>query len=348
MKPLWFCGMTAALWTGGCQSATQPSAKSVSSAWAQRHAPLPPAAANATEHRRTDHSPAPPETIAVVGDAAISRGQLVDLLLRGHGAAVLEQLIALRAAQSLAASKGLEVKESDVDREYELALRRLSNPLPSVASGPLDRSAAERTLDAVLSERNISREEFLTTLRRNAYLRKIVDGELRVTEEQVRAEFDRRFGERVQVRHIQLGSAAEAARVQDRLASGEDFADLARRYSANSAGVAQGGLLDPFSSADEDVPEAFRRAAFALAPGQVSGVVRAGEWHHLIKLERRIPREEKDLDSAREELTRSLRDRLADVNMRARYEQLLRDARLEIRDPVLREAYQRRAARRAP
>jgi parvulin-like peptidyl-prolyl isomerase len=273
---------------------------------------------------------------------------VVNLLLEAHGVGVLEQLIALHAAEALAAKKELTVTAADVDFEYDLALRRLSDPLSSVTPATFDRRDAERLLDSVLAERNLSRGEFLLTLRRNAYLRRIVDAELTFTDEQLEAESNQAFGERVQIRHIQLGSAMDVARIQERIAAGEEFGELAVRYSANTGSARQRGLLDPFSAGDERLPALLRQVAFSLKPAEVSNVVRIGEWHHLLKLERRLAAEPRDLAASRGELEGRLRQREAEKAMRELYEKLLRETAVEIHDPILRGAFERKYPRRVP
>jgi len=336
----------------GCTSRDDPTAGSVTSAWVARDGKTP---SSSTEYRSRPKSDAAPTSseigvqdtpIALVDGRPIGRNRVVDLLLRSHGVGVLEQLIGLELVERAATEKGLSVSESDVDIELDVALRRLSDPLLPARTDPVDRTTAEGLLDSVLAERNISREEFLLTLRRNAYLRKIVQSQQVITGEQLRAEFARRFGERAQVRHIQLGSAAEAGRVQDRLAAGEDFADLAGRYSANTSSARKQGLLDPFSADDEEVPAALRQAAFALHPGQVSNIVRVGEWYHLLKLERLLPSEPRDFDQIRGELERDLRNRLSEAAMRELYEKLYRQANIDVRDPALRPAFERNHGRK--
>jgi parvulin-like peptidyl-prolyl isomerase len=264
---------------------------------------------------------------------------VIDLLLRAQGVGILEQLVVLDSAERLAAEKILVVTKEDVDREYELALRRLTDPLASVNAGPFDRAAAERSLQAVLAQRNISQEEFLLGMRRHAYLRRIVESELAFSDEQLQEEFERSFGRRVKVRHIQLATPRQVSRVQERLASGEDFAAAARDYSANLISAEVGGLLEPFSAANEELPAAFREAAFALQPGEVSGAVRVGEWYHILKLVEVIPADDVDPEEVRGELEGKLRERLIEPGMQELYEQLFREAVIEIHDPVLKESF---------
>lgn len=279
------------------------------------------------------------EPIATVNGRPIARHRVVNLLLRSHGVGILEQLIVLDSAERLAAEKSLKVTAADVDHEYTSALRRLIDPLSSVTSGPVDREAAERTLEAILSERNISREEFLTGMRRRAYLRRIVEAEQVFTEERIQGEFERSFSRRVQVRHIQLATPQQVTRVQERLAAGDDFAELARHYSANLASAEAGGLLEPFSALNEDLPALFRQTAFALCPGEVSDAIRIGEWYHVLRLEKVIPAGDVDLEQVRGELEHRLGERLIEPAMREIYERLFREATIKIHDPVLKEAF---------
>jgi parvulin-like peptidyl-prolyl isomerase len=194
-------------------------------------------------------------------------------------------------------------------------------------------------LASILSERNISREEFDIILQRNAYLRKIVQSEESFTEVELRDEYDRACGERVRVRHIQLATAREVARVQERLDAGVPFAHLARENNANEFSAAADGLLEPFARSEDRIPIALRDAAFSLSPGEVSPPIREGAWFHLIRLEERVAVESVDFDQIKEALIERLRARNSDQRMYERYEQLFRAAAVAIHDPVLREAY---------
>jgi len=332
----------------GCETPPRAASPTVATAFHEREGEPPPGATFHASTPAPNGSLAGSAAVATVNGRPVAASQLVDLLLRSHGPGILEQLVALYAAEDMAKKKGLSVTDKDVDQEFELSLRRLVNPLPTASPVPFDRTEAERLLESVLDQRNISREEFFLPLRRNAYLRKVASTDLTLTDAQLRAEYDRRFGERVLVRHIQLASSAEASRIQERLVAGESFAELATRYSANTASGKNGGLLDPISAVDDEVPENFRRAAFALEPGQISGVVRIGEWYHVLKLENQIAAEQPDFNSVKEELARAVRDRLVEARMRELYEQSLTQAKVDVQDPALREGYERRVRQRTP
>jgi foldase protein PrsA len=345
--------IAGALPWAGCAAPDDGKTASVDDAWRDRR-PRDTAAEPAAEQAPpvepvtfTDALPVRPgpgdqDIVAVVDGRPIPRRKVVNLIMQSHGVGVLEQLIALEAARHRAEKLGLTIEEVDVHFEFDLALRRLSDPLAGVSSGSFDRAAAQRALDAVLAERNISRDELFVTLRRNAYLRKIVRRELTFTDEQLRAEFDRAYSQRVEIRHIQLATASEAARVQERLAAGGDFAELATQFSANVASGQRGGLLDPFSAGDEAVPALFRRTAFGLQIGEASDILRVGEWYHLIRVERILPAQSVSFEEVRDDLERRLGERVAEERMRGLYEDLLKNASIVIHDPALEEQFEAR------
>ncbi len=314
--------------------------------WQQRGKakPAPQPQPRSSQDAHTIHEPidVTEPVIATVNGRPITRQRVIGLLLESRGVGILEQLIGLETAIRAATRRGLIVTQSDLDREHDRALRNLSDPLSSVTPTLSDREATERLLDQVLAQRNMSRSEFDIITRRNAYLRKLVEAELSITEAQLRREYGRLYGERVQVRHMQLATLPEVTRVRERLADGEDFAELASRYSANTASAQTGGLLEPFSAGDDNLPAAFRQAAFALEPGEVSSTVRVGEWYNLLTLEKRLGAEARDFAGVRNDLERSLRDRLTQPAMFTLFEKLFRDATIEVHDPDLDRAFRRK------
>lgn len=77
---------------------------------------------------------------------------------------------------------------------------------------------------------------------------------------------------------------AKARDILTQLRHGADFAELARHYSQDAGSAQQGGELGWFRPG-QMVP-AFERAAYALKPGQISGIVETPFGFHIIKLEK--------------------------------------------------------------
>jgi peptidyl-prolyl cis-trans isomerase D len=90
-----------------------------------------------------------------------------------------------------------------------------------------------------------------------------------------------------------------------RLKAGEDFAALAREYSQDPDSAPGGGLLPPLE-AGQSYAEEFDRAAGALEPGRISGVVRTRYGFHIIRLENRTEAAVLPLDEVREDIRAAL------------------------------------------
>lgn len=90
---------------------------------------------------------------------------------------------------------------------------------------------------------------------------------------------------RVDVEDERLGEAEMRAKAEDllaRLKNGEDFAALAKDFSDDKGSAGRGGELAGWVERDKTVPP-FERAAFALKPGEMSGLVRTRYGFHIIK-----------------------------------------------------------------
>lgn len=107
-------------------------------------------------------------------------------------------------------------------------------------------------------------------------------------------------GQEVRARHVLLRFPDDAKpaqrdsvkqlaeQIRTRAAGGEDFAQLARQYSADGS-AQQGGDLGWFGRGRMVAP--FEEAAFKLAPGQISPVVESPFGLHVIKVEEKRSQE---------------------------------------------------------
>lgn len=110
-----------------------------------------------------------------------------------------------------------------------------------------------------------------------------------VTEDQIKAAYDAESAkvaqtERVRARHILVASEQEARDIEAKLAGGEKFEELAKKYSLDGS-KDYGGDLGYFT-APEMVAE-FSKAAFALKTGELSQPVKTDFGWHIIKVEDR-------------------------------------------------------------
>lgn len=130
--------------------------------------------------------------------------------------------------------------------------------------------------------------------------------------------FQYQLGEQAEASHILLQAESEseeeatrtlAARLAERARAGEDFAELARTYSADEATREAGGVLGTFGP-DEMVPE-FSEAVFEMMPGEISDPIRTDYGFHVVRLESRRPAETREMSEVEGEIESRLRQERA-------------------------------------
>jgi len=151
---------------------------------------------------------------------------------------------------------------------------------------------------AVREKQALVVENFLAT----EYLEEVVAGAVKATDEEVQQYYEQHpdeftTPEAVRASHIlvqvartapepeRAAARAKLEGIQRRLQAGEDFATLARELSEDPGAKQNGGDLG-FSPRGRMVPE-FETVAFALKPGETSGVVETQFGFHLIRVEER-------------------------------------------------------------
>ena len=282
----------------------------------------------------------PDEALAWINGRRIRRATFDKMLLESHGLAVLEQLIALQLVKDRAMRDGITVTEAQVKAEYDRSLGELARTVAHEDDPARQKVIGEQVLRDFLREKNFSRAEYHISVERNAYLRIMVAADVTVSDQQVREEFERRFGRKALVRHIVLPDLDAVAAVRRQLESGVDFAELARSYSLHSISGSAGGLLPPFARGDAQVPGLLREIAFGLEPGGLSSAVNIDGRYHLVRLERFIEADDDTLTSSlASELRMALQGRQSRQAMQDLERQLVDQADIQIEEEVLRQQF---------
>ncbi len=202
--------------------------------------------------------------------------------------AATQRLIEQKMLAQEARRRGLAPDSARVDEIMQRTIQQ---------AGGLDR------LNAELGRAGSSADQLRAAFSDADVVRVMVDNQIRptvtVTDDDVATAYRERLDafnlpERVKAHHIVIGckpdadaatkaaarARAEAAR--KRVLAGEDFAAVAKEVSEDPA-AAQGGDLGVFSRDMMVAP--FADAAFALAPGQISGVVETEFGFHVIRVD---------------------------------------------------------------
>jgi foldase protein PrsA len=132
-----------------------------------------------------------------------------------------------------------------------------------------------------LTANGLTREDFQTQLRQQlltaAFQEQVVGSEAPPVEQ-------------AHARHILVETESEAMDLLIRLRSGESFAELARQYSQDQGSSDSGGDLGFFPRGV--MPVQVEAVAFALAPGQRSGIVKTDFGYHIIEVVEKDPSRE--------------------------------------------------------
>lgn len=155
-----------------------------------------------------------------------------------------------------------------------------------------------------LQQSNMTEENLIGELTKdimiNHYVLSKIES-LEPTDEELKTIFDDlRMNVQVKASHILVDTEEEALNVVERINNGEDFAELAKELSVDTASGANGGDLDYFTYAKMVQP--FSEAAFALEIGEVSKPVETEYGYHIIKVTDKQVDEDKTVETERSQL----------------------------------------------
>ena len=204
--------------------------------------------------------------------------------------AVLDQIVTYTALVHEARARGIKVSDAEAKQASDAKIAELRQQIPD-----------EKAFNKALADRGMTLTRLRSDIRNDIAITKMMEAELAaapaVTDADVNDFYTKNPDEFQGVRasHILIRpdgfddeskkkARATAEDLAKQARGGADFAELARKHSADGS-AQQGGDLGFFTKGAM-VP-AFSAAAFALEPGQVSDVVETQFGFHVIKLAER-------------------------------------------------------------
>lgn len=256
------------------------------------------------------------DVVMIVGGRTVARSQVWGRLGEAAGGAVIEELALDMLVESQLGKMGIRLAPGAVEAERRLLIESISR------SSNVSTDEGERLLAQVRRSRGLGDERFEALLTRNAGLRALVQGQVRVTEAEVRQALAVEYGPKLRVRILVTATSGEAAGAATRLGPRVDanrFGEEAVRVSIDES-AARGGLMDPFSPADTVVSAALRTAADRLAVGQMSGPIALERGFAIVYLQERLA----GGTTASAEQVESMRQRVRAAQERAAMDRLAR------------------------
>ncbi len=189
---------------------------------------------------------------------------------------------------------------------------------------------------AALASEGLTEQTFKDNIRFNLLRQKAQD-EVKISDKEIQAYYDQGKYE-LNARHILVETEEEAKAIIEELKNGADFAEIAKEKSVDTGSGAEGGELGWFS-VGMMVPE-FNDAAYALELKTVSEPVKSEFGYHIIEVkEKREVEGYGTLEEKKEEIREQLKAQKA-ADWTAIQDQLLEDAKVEIKHEDLKDAFE--------
>jgi len=265
------------------------------------------------------------------GVAAIVNGQQVTIAavaaecVKRHGTEVLEGEINRKLLMQGLRQAKQEVTQADLESEINRAAK-------SYGFVRNDGSAdTDAWMKSVTSDGNTTREIYLQdAVWPSVALKKMVEGTVVVSEEDLQRGFEAAFGPRVEVLAIVLSDQRSAQKIWDMARNNptdEFFGQLAEQYSVEPVSASNRGKVPPIRKYGGQ--PAIEREAFSLKPGDLSGIVATGDQYILLRCHGYTEPIVKDMSAVRDELIADLLEKKITLAMSEKFDKLKDSAEID-------------------
>lgn len=228
-------------------------------------------------------------TVATVDDEKITEGELNKLLQSQYGTTVLDALITNKIVEMEAEKLDIKISDKEIKEEYKTYTESYGG---------------EDALLKALEGYNMTKKDIENDIKIYLLTLKVMEDHIALTDEDVKAYFEENkesfnTPEQVAASHILVEDEATANEVLKKLNAGDDFAELAKEYSTDTASAEKGGELGLFGRGQ--MVEEFEKAAFAMKVDEVSKTpVKTEHGYHIIKVTDKKEAKEADFESSKE------------------------------------------------
>ena len=267
------------------------------------------------------HAPGNQVVAWLYNNRPVTREDLGEFLISRYGSEKVEFLVNRRIIDQECATRGIAVTEEDVDRDFtsDLKLMQCENK--------------ERFEKDLLSKWGKTVYEWREdVIRPRLMLRKLCEGRVACTDDDVKKAHEAYHGERLECRMI-LWPADQAKFARDKyntLRDSEREFDLAAGSQALPSLASKHGKLDTFGHnclGDENL----EREAFKLQPGDTSALIETPQGVVMLRCDKRIPADPKaTLEQTRATCTKDILEKKVQIEMQVVFGQLREKAKPQI------------------
>jgi parvulin-like peptidyl-prolyl isomerase len=266
-----------------------------------------------------------PGVAAIVNNQKVTIAQVAAECVKRHGSVVLDGEINRKLLTQALAKAKKTVTQEDLDAEVNRA---------AVAYGfvrPDGTANASAWIESVLAE-GVATEElyYRDSVWPSVALAKLVEGNVNVTEDDLREGYESNYGPRVEILAIVLSDQRTAQKIWDMARSNpseEFFGGLAEQYSIEPVSQSNFGKVPPLRKFGGQ--PALEKEAFSLKPGELSGIVATGDKFIVMRCQGFTEPVVADFEAVREELMISLTEKKNRVAMGEMFDKLKQSAQVD-------------------
>ena len=260
-----------------------------------------------------------PGAAALINGQQLTLAQVIAETLKRHGVEVLDGEINRTLLEQELKKMNIQITEEELNAEVARAAESYGFV---TADGKPD---VQKWLADVTSEQGVSQELYMQdAVWPSVALKKMVAGQVKISDEDLRKGFQSNFGERVEVLAIVLSDQKSAQQVWDMARANpteEFFGQLAEQYSIEPVSQSNLGRVPPIRR--HGGQPAVEDEAFRLQPGELSGIVATGERYIIMRCQGRTnPIVAEMDDQVRDQLVRDLTEKKTRIAMAEKFDEL--------------------------
>lgn len=265
-----------------------------------------------------------PGVAAVINRQNLPMDSFDQACVKRHGKQILEGEINRKLIEDALTNAKLQVTQADIDGEIARAADYFGyvnkDGTPNI----------QEWMKHVLAEDGVTMEIYVRdAIWPTVALKKLIDGKVQVTEEDLRKGYESNYGSRAEVLAIVLSNQRTAQTVWE-MARGNNseqfFGDLANQYSVEPSSKSNFGRV-PALRRFSGQPN-LEKAAFDLKPGDISGIIEVGGQYVILKSQGFTTPVTTDFNAVKDELYKDILEKKQRVAMDAHMTKMIEAAEI--------------------
>ncbi|MBV8363599.1 MAG: peptidylprolyl isomerase [Candidatus Eremiobacteraeota bacterium] len=274
--------------------------------------------------------------VATINGQAITKSDLDSKLESGPAAkATLNQIAQSMLIEQYAKDHNINVSDADIDKKIN----------------QLKAQYGATQFDNLIKQRGMTEDDVRRAIRDQLIVDQALGKNIRISDADVKKFFDKNHAAfdkppQVHARHILVSNLQTANMVEQKLKSGAKFEDLAKQYSQDPGSKDKGGDLGFFRTGQ--MMPTFEKAAFSQKINEVGPPVKSPFGYHIIEVLERTPAQKATLASAHDQIVDQLRSQQEAPLVQPFLQQLLSNAKIDVKDQRFADAFPSPAPSGAP